>query len=66
MDHLKRHAIWTAVAAIVGIAGVAWLQPATSGGTMLIVVVSLLIFNAVAAVGSADRRPSQPPTGEPK
>jgi hypothetical protein len=66
MDHLKRHAIWTAVAAIVGIAGVAWLQPATSGGTTLVIAVSLLIFNAVAAVGSVDRRPRQPSTGEPK
>jgi hypothetical protein len=59
MDYLKRHAIWTAIAVAVGIAGIAWLQPTTSGGTMLVMVISLIIFNAVAAAGSASKRPAR-------
>jgi hypothetical protein len=50
MELVKKHAILTALAIVVGIGLVLWLQPTTSGGTMLVMTLSFVIFNAVGAL----------------
>jgi uncharacterized membrane protein YccC len=46
---MKKHAISTAIAALLGLALVWWLQPETNGGAGLVFAVCLLVCNAVAA-----------------
>ena len=50
MSFVQRHAILTAIGAILSVAAVAWLQPNSAGGTTFVVVFLLLIVNAVGAI----------------
>jgi hypothetical protein len=64
MDALKKHAISSAIAALLGLGLVWWLQPQTNGGAGLVFAVCLLVCNAVAAAmggGRASVPPSPPP-----
>jgi hypothetical protein len=50
MNAVKKHAVLTAVAMAVGIGVVFWLRPTTSGGTIFIVVVCVILVNGVGAI----------------
>jgi multisubunit Na+/H+ antiporter MnhG subunit len=50
MKPLTKHAVLSAVGLLLGIALVAILSPQEKGGTMLIVVCSLLVTNAIGAI----------------
>ncbi len=47
---LKRHAVLSLLAVVLGIAVVWWLEPTTGGGVMLVMVLCLLLFNAIGAL----------------
>jgi hypothetical protein len=53
MRLLKRHAVFTAVAIVIGSAAVFWVQPTTKAGTILIIAVCLIIINALAAIAKS-------------
>ncbi len=55
MDLLKKHAILTALATVVGIGLVWWLEPTTSGGAVLVFAVCFILFNAAGALGKTGR-----------
>lgn len=46
----RKHAILTGLSTIAGVALVLWLQPTTSSGTVLVMTLSFIIFNAVGAL----------------
>jgi hypothetical protein len=60
MDLFKRHAILSAAALISGILLLAWLQPATSGGAVVVVVFVFLVFNAAGALFRRKGEPAKP------
>jgi hypothetical protein len=50
MGLIAKHAVLTAVATVVGLAGVFWIRPRTSAGTILIMTICFIIFNAIGAI----------------
>ena len=50
MQPLRLHVILTAVAVVVGLLSVFWVEPATTAGAGLIIVVCFVIINAVGAL----------------
>jgi hypothetical protein len=46
----KKHGILSALALAVGVGLVWWLQPTTSGGTVLVIVICFFLFNAIGAL----------------
>lgn len=64
MDVLQQHAILSAIGIALAIAAVAWLGPATAGGTTFIVVCILLLINAIGALVIRIAAPRGKPKGE--
>lgn len=52
---LKKHAVLSALALAMGIGLVWWLEPTTSGGAVLVLVVCFFLFNAIGALIGARR-----------
>jgi uncharacterized membrane protein YdjX (TVP38/TMEM64 family) len=47
---VKKHAILTAIGLIVGLIALAWIQPLTSAGATLLLVLVLVVLNGIAAL----------------
>lgn len=47
---LKKHAILTAVGLVVGLLTLAWVQPLTSAGATLLLLLVVVLLNAIAAL----------------
>jgi len=47
---LKKHAILTAIGLVGGLLALAWIQPLTSAGASLLLLVVVVMLNAVAAL----------------
>jgi hypothetical protein len=47
---VKKHAILTAIGLVLGLIALAWIQPLTSAGATLLLVLVLVVLNGIAAL----------------
>jgi multisubunit Na+/H+ antiporter MnhG subunit len=51
--HMQKHVVLTAVGLLLGLLALAWVQPNTSGGASLLILVTIIVVNAVGVVVNA-------------